>query len=97
MRFQQTHNQGLRQLFLMLPWHRQQLTQTLIVCWLKMHFFTPILDCEKQTEENRVIGKTWFWPCHAYQNDSMMNKKLDYSLHPSGPSGHLPGKAMKYF
>ena len=35
------------------PGHRQQqLTQTLIVRLLKTHFFTPILDGEKQTEEN---------------------------------------------
>ena len=33
------------------PGHRQkQLTQTLIVCLLKTHLFTPILDCEKSTE-----------------------------------------------
>ena len=33
------------------PGHRQQqLTQTLIVRLLKMHFFTLILDCEKSTE-----------------------------------------------
>ena len=46
MRFQQTHNQGLRQLLTTIhalstdvPGHRQkQLTQTLIVCWLKTHF-----------------------------------------------------------
>ena len=29
---------------------QQQLTQTLIVHLLIMHFFTPILDCEKSTE-----------------------------------------------
>ena len=33
------------------PGHcQQQLTQTLIVCLFKTHFFTPILDCEKSTE-----------------------------------------------
>ena len=33
--------------------HRQQQqTQTLIVRWLKSHFFTPILDFEKSTENN---------------------------------------------
>ena len=33
------------------PGHRQQqLTQTLIVRLLKMHFFTPIRDLEKSTE-----------------------------------------------
>ena len=31
---------------------QQQLTQTLIVRLLKTHFFTPILDCEKSSEEN---------------------------------------------
>ena len=35
------------------PGHRQQqLTKTLIVRLLQMHFFTPILDCEKPTEYN---------------------------------------------
>ena len=29
---------------------QQQLTQTLIVRFLKMHFFTPFLDFEKSTE-----------------------------------------------
>ena len=33
------------------PGHRQEhLTQTLIVCLLKTHSFTMILDCEKSTE-----------------------------------------------
>ena len=30
----------------------QQPTQTFFVRLLKMHFFTPILDCEKSTEFN---------------------------------------------
>ena len=29
---------------------QQQLTQTVIVGWLKTHFCTPILGCEKSTE-----------------------------------------------
>ena len=29
---------------------QKQLTETLIVCLCKAHFFTPILDCEKSTE-----------------------------------------------
>ena len=38
---------------------QQQLTQTLIVCLLKTHFFTPILDFEKSTQNTRVSGQTW--------------------------------------
>ena len=37
------------------PGHRQQrLTQTLIVRLLKKHYLTPILDCEKSREQNRI-------------------------------------------
>ena len=32
----------------------------MIVCLLKMHFFTPILDCEKSTEYNWVSDQTWW-------------------------------------
>ena len=39
--------------------HQKQLTQALIVRLLKMHFFTPILDCGKSTEWNWVSDQTW--------------------------------------
>ena len=46
------------------PGHRQeQLTQTLIVCLFKTHFFTPILDCKKSTEFNCVTRpEGWCFP-----------------------------------
>ena len=66
MHFHQTHNQGLRMLFLTgiqglsgvpstlgtdVPGHPQKhLTQTLIVSFVKKHFSAQILDCEKSTE-----------------------------------------------
>ena len=37
------------------PGHRQeQLTQTLIVRLLKMHFSTPILDCQKSKQTKKA-------------------------------------------
>ena len=45
------------------PGHRQQqLMQTLIVCLVKTHFFTPILECEKSTEYNCVSDQTCYPP-----------------------------------
>ena len=38
--------------------HQIQVTQTLIVRLLKMHFFRAILDCVKSTEQNWVIDQT---------------------------------------
>ena len=68
----------------------------LCVCW-KLSFLRWSLIVKSKQKRIELLARPGFDPAMLIKTIPWWIKKLDYSMHPSGPSDHLPSKAVIEF